>query len=101
MHVRKQLLAAGSTATLVAGGLFFSAAPASAVHDSPECISAQNQFTAALHNAELNAELCARIRAGELTVETPGLLLALQVMAKDQIAIDQPSYKPEGTPPPA
>ena len=36
---------------------FFSAAPASAVHDSPECISAQNQFTAALHNAELNAEL--------------------------------------------
>ena len=51
--------------------------------------------------AELNAELCARIRAGELTVETPGLLPALQVMARNQIAIDQPSYKPEGTPPPA
>ena len=51
--------------------------------------------------AELNAELCARIRAGELTVESPGLLAALQVMARDQIAIDQPSYKPEGTPPPA
>lgn len=51
--------------------------------------------------AELNAELCSRIRSGELTVETPGLLLALQVMARDQIAIDQPSYKPEGTPPPA
>ena len=50
--------------------------------------------------AELNTELCARIRAGELTVETPGLLAALQVMARDQIAIDQPSYKPEGTPPP-
>lgn len=50
--------------------------------------------------ADLNAELCARIRAGELTVETPGLLPALQVMARDQIAIDQPSYKPEGTPPP-
>lgn len=47
--------------------------------------------------AELNAELCDRIRSGELTVETPGLLAALQVMARDQIAIDQPSYKPEGS----
>ena len=50
---------------------------------------------------ELNSELCARIRAGELTVDSPGLLAALQVMAKNQLAIDQPSYKPEGTPPPA
>jgi hypothetical protein len=50
--------------------------------------------------AELNSELCARIRTGEFTVETPGLLVALQVMARDQIAIDQPSYRPEGTPPP-
>lgn len=51
--------------------------------------------------SDLNSELCARIRSGELTVETPGLLAALQVMARDQIAIDQPSYRPEGTPPPA
>jgi hypothetical protein len=51
--------------------------------------------------AELNSELCARIRAGELTVDSPGLLAALQVMARDQIAIDQPSYRPEGTPAPA
>ena len=51
--------------------------------------------------AELNTELCARIRSGELTVETPGLLAALQVIARDQIAIDQPNYKPEGTPAPA
>lgn len=50
---------------------------------------------------ELNAELCERIRAGELTVESPGLLLALQVMAKNQLAIDQPSYKPEGSLPPS
>jgi hypothetical protein len=49
---------------------------------------------------ELNGELCARIRSGELTVESPGLLPALQVMAKNQLAIDQPSYRPEGTPPP-
>ena len=51
--------------------------------------------------AELNAELCARIRSGELTAETPGLLAALTTMARDQIAIDQPSYRPEGTAPPA
>lgn len=46
---------------------------------------------------ELNAELCERIRAGDLTTGSPGLLLALQVMAKNQLAIDQPSYKPEGS----
>jgi hypothetical protein len=46
---------------------------------------------------DLNTELCARIRAGELTVETPGLLVALSLMARDQLAIDQPSYRPEGT----
>jgi hypothetical protein len=46
---------------------------------------------------ELNAELCARIRSGELTVETPGLLPALRVMASAQLAIDQPSYRPEGS----
>jgi len=50
--------------------------------------------------AALNAELCERIRAGEFTVETPGLLAILTTMAKDQVAIDQPNYKPEGTPPP-
>ena len=43
----------------------------------------------------LNAELCAHIRSGEFTVETPGLLPALRIMATDQIAIDQPNYRPE------
>jgi hypothetical protein len=51
--------------------------------------------------AELSRELCAKIRSGEMSVDTPGLLAALQAMARDQIAIDQPSYKPEGTPAPA
>jgi hypothetical protein len=46
---------------------------------------------------DLNNELCARIHAGELTVETPGLLAALRVIARDQLAIDQPSYRPEGS----
>jgi hypothetical protein len=50
--------------------------------------------------ATLNAELAAAIRSGQMTVTTPGLLAALQVMAKHQLAIDQPSYKPEGTPAP-
>jgi hypothetical protein len=45
----------------------------------------------------LNAELCAGIRTGTYTVDTPGLLPALSVMAKNQLAIDQPSYKPEGS----
>ena len=45
--------------------------------------------------AVLNAELCDRIRSGELTVETPGLLAALRTMAMDQLAIDQPSYRHE------
>ena len=49
----------------------------------------------------LNAELAAAIRSGAMTVETPGLLTALQVMARDQLAIDQPSYRPEGTPAPS
>jgi hypothetical protein len=49
----------------------------------------------------LNAGLCARIRAGEMTVETPGLLPALHVMAKAQLAIDQPAYRPEGAGPAA
>ena len=47
--------------------------------------------------ADLNAELCERIRSGELTVETPGLLEALHVIAFDQLAIDQPRYQPEGS----
>ena len=45
--------------------------------------------------ADLNAELCERIRAGELTVETPGLLPALHTIAMAQLAIDQPTYKHE------
>jgi hypothetical protein len=48
-------------------------------------------------HTELNSELCDRIRSGEFTVETPGLLSALKVMAKNQIAIDQPNYRPEGS----
>ena len=41
---------------------------------------------------DLTAELCARLQAGELGAETPGLLAALRANAQDQVAIDQPNY---------
>ncbi|MES2722448.1 MAG: DUF6285 domain-containing protein [Pseudomonadota bacterium] len=41
---------------------------------------------------DLTAELCARLQAGELDAETPGLLAALRANAEDQVAIDQPNY---------
>ena len=45
--------------------------------------------------ADLNADLCARLRSGEMDAATPGLLAALRANAADQIAIDQPTYAPE------
>jgi hypothetical protein len=44
---------------------------------------------------DLNADLCARLRAGEMDAATPGLLAALRANITEQIAIDQPSYAPE------
>jgi len=48
--------------------------------------------------AALHADLCERLRAGEMSVETPGLLAALKANIADQIAIDQPSYNPDPGP---
>ena len=45
--------------------------------------------------AELNADLCARLREGAMDRDTPGLLAALKANIVDQIAIDQPTYAPE------
>ncbi len=45
----------------------------------------------------LNSDLCARLRAGEMTAETPGLLAALKANVLDQLAIDQPNYRHEGS----
>lgn len=45
--------------------------------------------------AELNAEVCARLRDGTMDRDTPGLLAALRANITEQIAIDQPSYAPE------
>ena len=47
-------------------------------------------------HAELNSELCERIRTGRMTVETPGLLPALRANTLEQLAIDQPGYRHEG-----
>ena len=97
MKARKQLLAAGSTVTLVAGGAFFAATPAAAVHESPECLTAQSQFTAALNNAGITADLEVQLAValqnlidaqetldlltveGALTVEELELLIAEEV----------------------
>jgi hypothetical protein len=51
-------------------------------------------------HAELNAELCTRLRAGDLTVDTPGLVAALKASALEQLAIDQPNYRHVGLTPP-
>jgi Domain of unknown function (DUF6285) len=48
---------------------------------------------------ELNGDLCRRLRAGEMTAETPGLLAALKANVLDQLAIDQPNYRHEGSAP--
>ncbi|WP_157940229.1 hypothetical protein [Arthrobacter ruber] len=55
------MLATGSTVALAAGGLFFSAAPASADLDSPECLAAQAAFIAALDGAGVDAGLLAEL----------------------------------------
>lgn len=46
----------------------------------------------------LNDELCERLRSGEMGVATPGLLAALKANITEQIAIDQPNYKPDPGP---
>lgn len=44
-------------------------------------------------------ELCEKLRAGEIGVDTPGLLAALRGGVLDQLAIDQPSYRHDRSPP--
>jgi hypothetical protein len=52
-------------------------------------------------HAELTTELCERLRSGELGVATPGLMATLRANVLEQIAIDQPNYRHEGSSPPA
>ncbi|WOR13653.1 DUF6285 domain-containing protein [Hyphomonas sp. FCG-A18] len=42
--------------------------------------------------AELNRNLCDRIRSGEITPETPGLLAHLKATTMAQVEVDQPRY---------
>lgn len=42
--------------------------------------------------AALRAELCGRLRAGQVTPETPGLLEALTVAVVAKVAVDNPRY---------
>jgi hypothetical protein len=48
---------------------------------------------------DLTGDLCRRLRTGEMTAETPGLLAALKANVLDQLAIDQPNYRHEGSGP--
>jgi hypothetical protein len=44
----------------------------------------------------LRAELCGRLRAGQLTPETPGLLEALTAATLAKVAVDNPRYSTLG-----
>ena len=41
---------------------------------------------------DLNRELCRHIRAGDVTLATPGLADHLTITTREKVAIDQPSY---------
>jgi len=41
---------------------------------------------------ELNRELCARLREGAFTLDTPGLAEHLTVTTREKVQIDQPGY---------
>ena len=41
---------------------------------------------------ELNRELCKRVRDGQFTMTTPGLVEHLEKTTRDKVAIDQPGY---------
>jgi hypothetical protein len=41
---------------------------------------------------ELNRELCARIRGGDIGLDTPGFADHLARTTRDKVAIDQPNY---------
>ncbi len=41
---------------------------------------------------DLNRELCRRIRAGTIGLETPGLAEHLTIATREKVAIDQPTY---------
>ena len=41
---------------------------------------------------DLNRELCRRIRAGDFTLDTPGLAEHLTITTREKVAIDQPNY---------
>ncbi len=40
----------------------------------------------------MRAELCGRLRAGQITPDTPGLLETLQEVAMAKLAVDNPRY---------
>ncbi len=63
----------------------------------PAAAAAETARLAALLGREgdldtLRRDLCARLRAGDMTAATPGLLDHLLATAADRVAIEQPGY---------
>jgi hypothetical protein len=88
MLTRNRMLATGSTVALAAGGLFFSAAPASADLDSPACLAAQAAFIAALDGAGVDAGLLSDLDIAIAAVVSAQDALDLAVGGTTQAQID-------------
>ena len=69
---------------------------ASKGHPVPDLVEVRGEvYFPTVEFEALNAELCRRLREGEMDRDTPGLLAALEATVAAQIAIDQPNYKPD------
>lgn len=76
MNVGKKWVAAGSTATLLAGGLFLGAPAATAAPGDQACLAASTQFNAALSAAGINITFVEQLEdaVANVVVATQGLL---------------------------
>ncbi|RJT94892.1 hypothetical protein D6T65_17305 [Arthrobacter frigidicola] len=76
MITNKKWVAAGSTATLIAGGLFFGAPAASAAPGDAACLQASVQFNAALSAAGIDVAFVNQLELATAAVVTAGENLA-------------------------
>ncbi|WP_104180554.1 hypothetical protein [Arthrobacter sp. B0490] len=90
MIVAKKWVAAGSTATLLAGGLFLGAPLASAAPGDAACLQASTQFNAALGAAGVDVSFVNQFELATAAVVAAGqnLELATEAALTSQAAID-------------
>lgn len=118
MTTRNHLLAVASTATLVAGSLFLTTAPATAAPDSQTCVSARAELGAAIDSASVDIALAYDLKAAfaaidqaavdleaawleaELAAEDEGLLFEAALVDLDNagLALDEAQLKLEQQP---